>query len=49
MSTWLGCGCFVIGVSNLSQVAGQKQTLQVMASRTNFPTTIPFPLLLLKS
>jgi len=35
------------GVGNLSQVASQKQTLQGMAGRTNFPSTIPFPLLLL--
>ena len=30
------------GVGNLSQVAGQKQTLQGMAGCTNFPPTIPF-------
>ena len=28
------------GVGNLSQVAGQKQTQQGMAGRTNFPPTI---------
>ena len=38
---------YTAGVVNLSLVAGQKQTLQGMASRTNFPPTIPFPLLLL--
>jgi len=35
------------GIGNLSPVAGQNQTLQGMAGRTNFPPTIPFPLLLL--
>jgi len=35
------------GVGNLSLVAGQKQTMQGMAGRTNFPPTILFPLLLL--
>jgi len=35
------------GVGNLSLVAGQKQTLQGMAGRSNIPPTIPFPLLLL--
>jgi len=30
------------GVGNLSRVARQKQTLQGMAGRTNFPPTIPF-------
>jgi len=33
------------GVGNLSLVAGQKETLQGVASRINFPPTIPFPLL----
>jgi len=33
------------GVGNLSLVMGPKQTLQCMAGRTNFPPTIPFPLL----
>jgi len=35
------------GVGNLSRVAGQKQTLQRMAGRINFPPSIPVPLLLL--
>jgi len=34
-------------VGNLSRVAGQKQTLNGMAGRTDFPPTIPFLLLLL--
>jgi len=33
------------GVDNLSLVAGQKQNLQGMAGRTNFPLTISDPLL----
>jgi len=33
------------GVGNLSRGAGQKQTQQGMAGRSNFPPTIPFPLL----
>ena len=32
-------------VGNLSQVAGQKQILQGTVGRTNFPPTLPFPLL----
>jgi len=36
---------FISGFGNLSLVAGQKQTLQDMTVRTNFPTAIPFPLL----
>jgi len=41
------CGVLVSmpRVGNLSVVASQKQTLQGMAGRTNFPQTIPFPLL----
>jgi len=35
------------GVDNLSLFAGQKQTLQGMAGRNNFPPTIRFPLLLM--
>ena len=38
---------FTAGVGNLSPVAGQKQTLQGTAGRTNVPSTFPFPLLLL--
>jgi len=37
------------GVGNLSLVAGQKQTLQGMAGRTNFPSTISFFLLFMMS
>jgi len=33
------------GAGNLSRVAGQKQTLQGLAGRTNFPPAIPFSLL----
>jgi len=35
------------GVGNLSRVTDQKLTPQGMASRTNFPSTLPLPLLLL--
>jgi len=38
---------FNTGVGNLTLAASQKQTLQCMAGRTNFPATILFPLLLL--
>ena len=38
---------FIPRVGNLSPVADQKQTQQDMAGRTNFPPTIPLPLLLL--
>jgi len=41
--------CSMPGVGNLSLVAGQKQTLQGMAGRTNFPSTIPFFLLFMMS
>jgi len=37
----------IAGVGNLFLVAGQKQTLQVMAGRTNFPPTIRFRLLIM--
>jgi len=37
------------GVGNLSLVAGQKQALQGMTGRTNFPPTIPFSLLFVMS
>jgi len=37
----------IAGISNLNQVAGQKQILQGMAGHTYLPPTIPFPLLLL--
>jgi len=37
--------CCTPRVGNLSLVAGQIHTLQDMARRTNFPPTIPFPLL----
>jgi len=34
---------FKSGVGNLSLVAGQRQILQGLAGRINFPPTIPFP------
>jgi len=37
------------GVGNLSLVAGQKQILQGMAGRTNFPPRVPFSLLFMMS
>jgi len=38
---------FKTGVGNLSLVMGQKQNLQGMAGRTNFPPVISFSLLLM--
>jgi len=37
----------ITGVGNLSLVAGQRQILQGLAGRINFPPTIPFPSLLM--
>ena len=38
---------FNTGIGNLTLATSQKQTLQCMAGRTNYPPTILFPLLLL--
>jgi len=42
LTIWSGRMNCVPVVGDLSRVAGQKQTLQGMARRTNFPRTIPF-------